>query len=83
MIIDVTAVPDSKKFSMTAKDGRLKISLKSAPEHNKANLELVKGLSKVLGCEVRLVAGQSSRRKKLDIAMSGEEWADFLSKLKE
>ncbi|NYZ74251.1 DUF167 domain-containing protein [Candidatus Micrarchaeota archaeon] len=63
------------------KDGRLKVCLKSAPEHNKANLELVKEISKLLGCDVRLVSGQTSHRKRLEISASEKEWADFLETL--
>lgn len=81
MIIEVSVVPNSKRFSITVKDGRLKMCLKSPPEHNKANLELVRELSKLLGRDVALVAGQTSRRKKLGIATSEAEWADFLAKL--
>ncbi|MDD5172187.1 MAG: DUF167 domain-containing protein [Candidatus ainarchaeum sp.] len=83
MIVEITAVPNSKRFSVSLKDGRLKVCLRSVPEHNKANLELVQGLSRLLGRDVALVAGQTSKRKKLEIAMSEAEWAVFLSKLEE
>jgi len=81
MIIEVSVVPNSKRFSVSVKDGRMKICLKSAPEHNKANLELVKELSKLLGCDVRLVGGQKSKRKTLEVSASEKEWGAFLARL--
>jgi len=57
------------------KDGKVRIHLKNPAENNKANLELVKELSKALGgCNVRLLSGQTSKRKKLEIDASKEEF---------
>jgi uncharacterized protein (TIGR00251 family) len=81
VIIEVTVVPRSGRFSLSLKDGQVRISLKSAPEQNKANLELVKGLSKALGRPVRIVSGHKSKRKRLEIDISQEEWETFLESL--
>lgn len=79
MIVEVTAVPKSGRFSVSFKEGKVKVSLKSAAEQNKANVELVKELSKALKKEVRVISGQKSRRKRLYIDISREEWENFLS----
>ncbi|MDD5339640.1 MAG: DUF167 domain-containing protein [Candidatus ainarchaeum sp.] len=78
MIADVTAVPKSGRFSVSFKDGKVKIFLKSAAEGNKANLELVKELSKLLGAPVRIASGLTSRRKRIEIGISEPDWAAFL-----
>ncbi len=78
MIVEVTAVPKSGRFSVSSKEGKVKVFLKSAAEQNKANMELVKELSKALKKEVRIISGQKSRRKRLYIDVSREEWENFL-----
>ncbi len=80
MIADVTAVPKSGRFSVSLKDGKVKIFLKSAAEGNKANMELVKELSKLLGAPVRIVSGHTSRRKRIEAGVSEAEWAAFIQK---
>ena len=79
MIADVTVVPKSGRFSVSVKEGKVKVFLKSAPEQNKANLELVKGLSKALGCQVRVVSGLKSRHKRVELDISEDEWGAFLA----
>ncbi|MEW6748399.1 MAG: DUF167 domain-containing protein [Candidatus Micrarchaeota archaeon] len=83
MIVEVTVAPNSKRFSLSVKDGRLKAALKSPPENNRANIELIKGLSKALGAPVRIISGQTSKRKKLDIAIDEDGWGAFLRGLRE
>ncbi len=80
MIADVAAVPKSGRFSVSFKDGKVKIFLKSAAEGNKANLELVKELSKLLHAPVRIVSGHTSRRKRVELGASESVWASFLEK---
>ena len=74
MIVDVTVVPKSGRFSVQQKEGKIKIYLKSPPEQNKANLELIKELSKRLGCEVRIISGLKSRQKRLELDTSPDSW---------
>lgn len=81
MIIEVTVTTGAKRFSLSFKDGRLKAALTKPPENNKANLELIKEMSKSLGREVRIVSGQTSRRKKLSADLSEAEWSAFLESL--
>jgi uncharacterized protein (TIGR00251 family) len=74
MILEITVVPKSKRFSIIKKDGKIKIHLKSAPEQNKANLELLKELSKVFNCQVRIISGLKSKAKKLELNISQEDF---------
>jgi len=80
MIVDVTVVPKSVSFSVSLKDGKVKIRLTSPPEKGEANAELVKGLSRALGRGVRIISGHTSSRKRLEIDASEAEWAEFLEK---
>ncbi len=73
MILEVIVVPNSKRFAISRKDGKIKVHLRSPPENNKANMELVKELSSLLGCDVSLISGHTSKRKKLSIAASEQE----------
>ena len=73
MRIEVTVVPKSGRFALERKEGKIKIYLRSAPESNKANIELIKEMKKLLGADVRIVAGGRSKRKVLEIQISEEE----------
>jgi len=44
-----------------------KVFLKSLPEDNKANLELIKILSRALKKEVKIIKGKKSRRKIVEV----------------
>jgi len=74
MILDAVVRPNSRKFEAKLHEGnKLTISLTSPPERNRANIELVKELSKLLGCEVRIVGGFTSKRKALSLAIDENE----------
>lgn len=81
MILEVSVVPNSPKFSVSYKNGRLKVMLTSEPERNRANIELILNLSKLLGKQVRIVSGLTSKRKKLSVDLAPDEWTAFLSTL--
>ena len=71
LIIDVKVIPSSGRTGCSL-DGsmHLKVYLKSAPEHGKANAELIKYFAQLLDvpqAAITLIAGASSRRKKLKI----------------
>ena len=79
MLVEVSVTPNSKKFSISVKDGLVKIYLRNSAERNKANLELVKELSKRIGASVKLISGERSRKKILEIDMNENEWNEFLN----
>lgn len=70
-IIEIKAMPASGKQQLIRdKSGKLKCYLKSQAEKNKANEELIAFLSSKLGLakgQVRLIAGFTSRNKRLSI----------------
>ncbi|MFH1785491.1 MAG: DUF167 domain-containing protein [Candidatus Micrarchaeota archaeon] len=78
MIVEVSVVPNSKKFSILVKNKRVKVALKNKPENNRANIELVAGLSNLMGKEVKLISGHKSKNKKLSINITESEWLNFL-----
>ena len=43
------------------------IYCKSSPERNKANREIIKELEKLTGCQVRIVGGLTSKKKRIVI----------------
>ncbi|HLD85688.1 MAG TPA: DUF167 domain-containing protein, partial [archaeon] len=73
-IINATVKTSQKKFSIVkgqidAKgvfSGEWKISVRSAPENNKANIEIIKELSKMYK-SVRIVSGLKSRKKVIEV----------------
>lgn len=77
MIIEVSVIPNSKKFAISVKDGMVKVHLEKAPENNKANLELILKFSKLFG-KVHLISGHKSKHKKLAIAISKSDWEKFV-----
>jgi uncharacterized protein len=82
VIVEISVVAKSPKFSVSLKDGKIKIRLTSPPEKGEANAELVKELSKALGgASVRILSGHTSRRKKLEINMGQAEWDTALARL--
>ena len=72
LIVEVKVVPSSGKSQcILDKTGRLKCYLKSPPERNEANMELIKLFAKALKLtqqEVAIIAGETSRNKKLKIS---------------
>jgi len=67
MIIKIKAKPSSKKQSIKRKEDFYLVKLKSAPENNKANLELIKLLKKHFKKDVKIKSGFTSRRKIVEI----------------
>lgn len=84
LVFDVKVVPSAGRQGWELEQsGRLKVLLKSAPEKNKANLELIKLLAKVLQVpqlEVEIVAGGISRYKRVRVA-TNLTYAELLSRL--
>jgi uncharacterized protein (TIGR00251 family) len=68
MIIDVKVKPESGKQEIENVDGsNYKISLKSKPEDNKANIELIKLLKKHFGSNIKIIKGLRNRNKIVEI----------------
>ncbi len=69
MIINAKVKTRQDKFSIERRGDEWVISVTSAPEGNKANMEIVKELAKRYG-SARILSGAKSKRKKIEITMS-------------
>ena len=74
MQIRIRAIPGSAKFAALWRNGKLLVSLKSRAEGNKANAELLQLISKIQGVPVRIIKGQKSQNKVLELDCSREEF---------
>jgi uncharacterized protein (TIGR00251 family) len=64
MILEIKVKTGSNKQRLEKiSESQYKISLKSLPESNKANKELLKLLKKEFGREARIIKGMKSREK--------------------
>ncbi len=64
----VKVKPNSPKTSITGMENNiLAIQLNAPPENNRANIELIKFLSKATGKEVRIISGFNKRLKLIAI----------------
>ena len=68
MIINVKVRPQSGKQEIeNIGDDNYKISLKSKPEDNKANIELIKLLKKHFGKDIKIIKGLRNRKKIVEV----------------
>jgi uncharacterized protein YggU (UPF0235/DUF167 family) len=71
---EVRVVTNAREFSAErGADGTIRCRVPEKPEKGKANLALIKGLSKLLGCDVRMVSGAASRRKVFEADCGDED----------
>lgn len=74
LMLTIKVVPQSGMVKWALdKQGGIKCYLKSPPENNKANVELVKLLAKALSCaqnDIIIISGATSRLKKIKISTS-------------
>jgi len=64
MLINAAVKTRQKRFSIEKHGNNWKISVKSEPENNKANMEIIKELSKAYK-SVKIVKGLKSKNKKI------------------
>jgi uncharacterized protein (TIGR00251 family) len=62
-LIKVIVKPRSNSFKVEQEENNLFVHCRSPPEKGKANKELMKELSKLLGHDVFIVSGLTSREK--------------------
>ncbi|MEK6840116.1 MAG: DUF167 domain-containing protein [Nanoarchaeota archaeon] len=63
-VIEVIVKPRAKRTEILQEsETQLKIAIKAPPEDNKANLELIKFLSKQYRCKVEIIKGHTSKKK--------------------
>lgn len=66
-LLHIKVIPSSGRTELKEENDRLKLYLKSPPDKNKANLELLKFFKKELGLIVEIKSGATSREKVLRI----------------
>ncbi|NJE84440.1 YggU family protein [Thermococcus sp. CX2] len=82
VVILLYVQPKAKKNEIEGVDewrGRLKVKIKAPPVEGKANKEVVKFFSKLLGAEVEIIRGETSREK--DLLVKGLSSKEVLKKL--
>lgn len=70
MIINVKVRPDSGNNDIVKQDDFYIINLRESAENNKANIELIKVLSKYFNCDqmnIRIKRGKTSRKKMIEV----------------
>jgi hypothetical protein len=83
VVLDVYVRPDSREFKIRVEDGELVVCCREAPVKGKVNRELVKELSRLFKRRTKIVAGFTSKQKRVLINdISLEEVNDVLSKHK-
>ena len=65
--------PNARRFALSFKGG-WRVSVQSPPERGKANAELIRELSRLLSCPVRVARGASSKRKVLEVGLDEVEF---------
>ncbi|AEH24207.1 DUF167 domain-containing protein [Pyrococcus yayanosii] len=82
VLLSLYVRPNAKKNAVEGIDEwreRIKVSVTAPPVGGKANRELVKFLSKLLGAEVEIVRGETSREK--DVLVKGKTVEEVKKKL--
>ncbi|MCD4666753.1 DUF167 domain-containing protein [archaeon] len=64
--LEVKVKPNCSKNEIILKNNQYVVSIKAKPEYNKANIELIKFISKLTGKQIRIIKGLKSRIKVLD-----------------
>ncbi len=65
--LKIKVIPNSSRTELTEENGSLKLYLKSPPEKDKANLELLKFFKKEFNLKVVIKSGRKGREKLLEI----------------
>ncbi|NYZ78073.1 DUF167 domain-containing protein [Candidatus Micrarchaeota archaeon] len=73
MILKVRVTPNAKRFEIRFENGLLKARVRAPPEGGRANEELARELSKILGKKAFIVKGLKSREKEVLVAGLSEE----------
>jgi uncharacterized protein (TIGR00251 family) len=63
VLLEVRIKPNSKRFALYERGGRLILEVTSQPQEGKANIEIVKGLKKMFCRDVEIVRGLKGRGK--------------------
>lgn len=65
--LNIKVIPNSSKQELVCENNQIKVYLKSVPDKNKANEELIKMFKKRVGLKVEIKSGLKSRNKVLKV----------------
>jgi uncharacterized protein (TIGR00251 family) len=83
VVLNVYVKPDSRDFKIEVEDDELVVCCREAPLKGKVNKELVKELSRLFKKRTAVIAGFTSKQKRILVMdISLEEVIDTLSKCK-
>jgi uncharacterized protein (TIGR00251 family) len=69
-LIPLKVIPNSSQTKLIEEHGQLKLYLKSIPEKDKANKELIKFFKKEYNLQVEIKSGKKSRNKVINMRES-------------
>lgn len=64
--LDIIVKSGSKENNIDFKNGVCRVTIKESAKNNKANIEIIKYFSKLLGKRVRIIKGLKNKRKVID-----------------
>ena len=73
VLLEIKVKPGSRRFALYEKDGKLILEVTSPPHEGKANLEIVKGLKRLLGKDVEIVSGFKAKDKVILVRGANKE----------
>ena len=83
VVLNVSVKPDSRDSKIEVEDNELVVCCREAPLKGKVNKELLKELSRLFKKRTAIIAGSTSKQKKILIMdINLEEANDILSKCK-
>lgn len=65
--ISLRVIPHSSRNELVEEEGKLRLYLKAVPEKNKANMQLIKFFWKEYHLRVRILSGEKSREKVVEV----------------
>jgi uncharacterized protein (TIGR00251 family) len=83
VVLNVYVKPDSREFKIAVENNELAVNCRESPVKGKVNKELVKELSRLFKRRIEIIAGFTSKQKRILIAdISTEEVNRILSAFK-
>jgi uncharacterized protein (TIGR00251 family) len=73
VILDVYVKPNSKEFKIITDNNEFIVFCRESPEKGKVNKEIIKELTRLFRKKVEIVAGFTSRQKKILVKAATEE----------
>ncbi|MEM0360140.1 MAG: DUF167 domain-containing protein [Candidatus Diapherotrites archaeon] len=84
VMLKIRVSPKSERFGIKGFDewtNSLLLSVAALPEKGKANAEIEKELEKIFGKKTKIISGQHSRNKTVEVLASKQELLQILEKI--